>query len=293
MNARQIAEAPYDRVVALLPDAKAKPARGGCLRAALARCPGHTDRAPSLSIAESATDQRVLLRCFAGCAPETIVNALGLEVRDLFIPTDPAELRRRDDERNATRRRYARDPKGTRDALLLSALDRRRAELEQQHGYAGVPLLAGDLDAAARHVARIVDEPEPKPIALEPWETGLPHVAEPLWPLLFSRAVEIAARERWHRAKAEAAKRWPDAAGVWAHLDADPHGAQRDDYDRAETIAAEMLHPNRIKRGFVARSHCAACGLFHTPGTAHPFAAEQAANRAALSRLRLGLDGTR
>ena len=48
-----------------------------------ARCPAHEDRDPSLSIAEGA-DGRVLLRCFAGCALEDVVRALGLELSDLF-----------------------------------------------------------------------------------------------------------------------------------------------------------------------------------------------------------------
>lgn len=291
MNARQVVEAPFDRVVALLPDAKARPARAGCSRSALSRCPAHPDRAPSLSIGESAADQRCLVLCFAGCSAAAIADALGLELRDLFVPSDPAELRRREDERNATKRRFNRDPKGTRDALLKSTLDRTRAGNVERYGYEGVPLTAADIDAARNHVSRILDEPTPKPVAVEPWETGLPHVVDPLHPLLFSRAVELAVRERWNRAKAQADQRWPDAAGMWAHLDADPHGPQRADYDRAETVAASLLHPRRIERGLVSRSYCDGCGLFHQRGSAHPFAAEQAVNRAALTRLRLGLGG--
>ena len=48
-----------------------------------ARCPAHDDHEPSLSIAEG-DDGRVLLKCHAGCTPEAIVAALGLEMRDLF-----------------------------------------------------------------------------------------------------------------------------------------------------------------------------------------------------------------
>lgn len=48
-----------------------------------ARCPGHDDRKPSLSISE-ATDGKVLLHCHAGCPPESIVRALGLEMHDLM-----------------------------------------------------------------------------------------------------------------------------------------------------------------------------------------------------------------
>jgi putative DNA primase/helicase len=53
----------------------------------VARCPGHEDRNPSLSI-HVGDDGRVLLRCFAGCSAERIVAALGLTMRDLFPPRD-------------------------------------------------------------------------------------------------------------------------------------------------------------------------------------------------------------
>jgi hypothetical protein len=53
----------------------------------LARCPGHEDKRPSLSIA-SGRDGRVLLRCFAGCDFEDVVAAMGLEPRDLFPPRE-------------------------------------------------------------------------------------------------------------------------------------------------------------------------------------------------------------
>jgi len=48
-----------------------------------ARCPAHTDRFASLSIAEG-HDSRILLRCFAGCSAAEVVHALGLELKDLF-----------------------------------------------------------------------------------------------------------------------------------------------------------------------------------------------------------------
>ena len=52
-----------------------------------ARCPAHDDRKPSLSINES-PDGRVLLHCHAGCGPAAVVEALGLEMRDLFVESD-------------------------------------------------------------------------------------------------------------------------------------------------------------------------------------------------------------
>src|SRR5919112_3748992 len=48
-----------------------------------ALCPAHEDREPSLSVAEG-EDGRALLKCFAGCETEDVVDALGLEMRDLL-----------------------------------------------------------------------------------------------------------------------------------------------------------------------------------------------------------------
>ena len=48
----------------------------------IAKCPAHEDSKQSLSIGES--DGKVLLNCFAGCLPGRIVEAIGLEWKDLF-----------------------------------------------------------------------------------------------------------------------------------------------------------------------------------------------------------------
>lgn len=48
-----------------------------------ARCPGHADRSPSLAIREL-EDGRVLLHCFAGCEVGAVLDAVGLELGDLF-----------------------------------------------------------------------------------------------------------------------------------------------------------------------------------------------------------------
>lgn len=53
----------------------------------IARCPAHEDRTASLSIGVG-DDHRVLLHCFAKCAPEDIVAAKGLTMADLF-PAPP------------------------------------------------------------------------------------------------------------------------------------------------------------------------------------------------------------
>lgn len=49
----------------------------------IARCPAHPDRSASLSIAEG-RDGRALVKCFAGCEVLAVVQAVGLEVADLF-----------------------------------------------------------------------------------------------------------------------------------------------------------------------------------------------------------------
>ncbi|MBU6995847.1 hypothetical protein [Ferrovum myxofaciens] len=53
----------------------------------LACCPAHDDRSPSLAIRE-ADDGRVLIHCFGGCSVSEILEALGLELSDLFPPRD-------------------------------------------------------------------------------------------------------------------------------------------------------------------------------------------------------------
>ena len=52
-----------------------------------ALCPAHEDREPSLSVSEG-EDGRALLRCFAGCDTVEVVEAAGLQMRDLFERND-------------------------------------------------------------------------------------------------------------------------------------------------------------------------------------------------------------
>ena len=56
----------------------------------MAQCPAHRDSNPSLSLSESGG--RVLLYCHAGCPPDAIVRALGIDMSDLFA--DPKEALR-------------------------------------------------------------------------------------------------------------------------------------------------------------------------------------------------------
>lgn len=47
-----------------------------------AKCPAHEDRLPSLAI--TAAEDKILIHCFAGCAPVDIMAAVGLQLGDLF-----------------------------------------------------------------------------------------------------------------------------------------------------------------------------------------------------------------
>ena len=48
-----------------------------------AKCPAHDDREPSLSV--HLIEDRLLIYCHGGCKPETVVQALGLSMADLFL----------------------------------------------------------------------------------------------------------------------------------------------------------------------------------------------------------------
>lgn len=69
---------------------KVKPRGAGRWQAC---CPAHADKGPSLSIKET-EDGRVLVHCFAGCSVHEVVNAIGLELTDLFPATAVSSARR-------------------------------------------------------------------------------------------------------------------------------------------------------------------------------------------------------
>ena len=54
-----------------------------------ARCPSHADKGPSLRVTDK--DGAILIHCFAGCAPNEVVQAIGLKLSDLFPPRNPRE----------------------------------------------------------------------------------------------------------------------------------------------------------------------------------------------------------
>jgi hypothetical protein len=50
-------------------------------------CPAHNDKSPSLAIREESG--KVLVHCFGGCEVSAIVGALGMDMTDLFPPSEP------------------------------------------------------------------------------------------------------------------------------------------------------------------------------------------------------------
>ena len=87
MRAPEEATSPFERVLALLSNVKRQP-KGG----AMATCPAHADDRASLKIDEAA-DGKAIIYCHANCAPEAVVAAIGLEMRDLFPSNNGHPLR--------------------------------------------------------------------------------------------------------------------------------------------------------------------------------------------------------
>ena len=69
-----------DELLSMLHNVKKSPAGW------VACCPAHEDRHQSLSIS-TGSDERILLKCFAGCATEDVVAKLGLTMADLMPET--------------------------------------------------------------------------------------------------------------------------------------------------------------------------------------------------------------
>lgn len=74
-----------------------------------AKCPGHADRSPSLSVSQG--DKGILLRCWAGCTLAEICSSLGITQQDLFydaLDTDPSRQREAALHRRQQRERHER-----------------------------------------------------------------------------------------------------------------------------------------------------------------------------------------
>jgi hypothetical protein len=55
-------------------------------------CPAHDDKTPSLAVKEQ--DGKIILHCFGGCSVENIVGAVGMDMTDLFPPSDKTDYSR-------------------------------------------------------------------------------------------------------------------------------------------------------------------------------------------------------
>lgn len=111
-----------------------------------ARCPAHEDRSPSLSVRD--TGERVLLHCWAGCAADDVIAAVGLSWRDLYPePWHCARVRPNEAAASQARRILAETAplEIERTVLLIAA-----ADLE-----AGRPLSAEDRARVQVAVERI------------------------------------------------------------------------------------------------------------------------------------------
>ncbi len=110
-----------------------------------AKCPAHEDGSPSLSIREG-RDGRVLLNCFAGCRLTSILNAMGLHIRDIFAGPPPsaeqqAKLTAAQDA-ELVRKRAARQKE--------RALEDRARKLEAVRDALGVRLAKAETDEISR-----------------------------------------------------------------------------------------------------------------------------------------------
>ena len=117
----------------------------------MAQCPAHEDRTPSLSISEA--DDRVLLRCFAGCEFGEIMKALGLEEADAFEKQEEPDRRPRKkaEPKEKPKAKLATEEDLERwqwllleDEGLLEALAAERAWLPDALKRLGIGRIAGD-----------------------------------------------------------------------------------------------------------------------------------------------------
>lgn len=147
-----------------------------------AKCPGHDDSSPSLSISQGRTG--VLLRCFAGCRTSDIAAAMHLTLADLFDGDrkQPACTRRvaspsSDDVRAAL--------KGEADAFLKDLRAR---------GTDG-RLLTAEVNAIRKRVAlRLGVSLPPLPIPLSDGSYG-GYERDPWWPAVFEYGLRLASVE--------------------------------------------------------------------------------------------------
>ena len=104
---------PLEIVLAQLPDARPD---GKGFKAC---CPAHEDHNPSLVIT-LAEDGKVLLRCWSGCSTDSIVEAMGLRMQDLFPASD--------------HQRHAPLPKAKKEKRIFATADEALVDYERHLG---------------------------------------------------------------------------------------------------------------------------------------------------------------
>jgi phage/plasmid primase-like uncharacterized protein len=87
----------------------------------MACCPVHDDRAPSVSI-KLESDNKILIKCFAGCDTKSIVSAVGLTIGDLM----PLNLR------HAANGRRLKPSAAELEKIRKAKAERQRKEAEEQ-----------------------------------------------------------------------------------------------------------------------------------------------------------------
>jgi len=98
-----------------------------------ARCPAHEDNTPSLAI-QKEKDGRILIHCFAGCAPYQVLDAVGLSLGDLF-PDGAINHRMKGWEQikgeNEKRKQKKKEDELSRDRIYLLLCDSKRKQGER------------------------------------------------------------------------------------------------------------------------------------------------------------------
>jgi DNA primase len=115
----------------------------------LCQCPAHEDSTPSLHICDK--DDKVLVKCFAGCDAESIVRSLGLGLKDLFHQSDMTPMEKRN---------YA---KKSNQVQLTRALGHELSVMQQ---FVAERVCDETLSKDTRYLS---NHPEFKPMPPEPW----------------------------------------------------------------------------------------------------------------------------
>lgn len=117
----------------------------------VAKCPAHTDKSPSLSIA-CGDDGRILLHDFGGCKVHDVLAAVGLEVGDLFERRMRPQTRA---ERSQAMEAFRRQ--SWQAALRVAALSMETVQIAASMVQRGETLTDEDRRVLARACGRIED----------------------------------------------------------------------------------------------------------------------------------------